>query len=224
VAEHKPRAIRLVEDPWTTVRHFVEVVALIAAGAWAFYTFIFQEKIKPASEPATLDDTITVQRVAHDRTRDILDVAIHLHNAGLTEIEIVADGFNVWGDRYAKVPTHRTFDAPYNHQINDNDARISHQLIRSSYELRAAAANGPPYKHSTIEPDGVVTIPYTIVIPRGAYDVIEAQVTAVPVKTPVRTLVKVQVIRNADGSILLHSATPGVSEDDNSVDFGLLPD
>jgi hypothetical protein len=51
VAEQKPREIRLVEDPWATLRHVVEVLALVAAGAWAFYTFIYQEKIKPANEP-----------------------------------------------------------------------------------------------------------------------------------------------------------------------------
>jgi hypothetical protein len=224
VAEQKPRAIRLVEDPWATLRHVVEVLALIAAGAWAFYTFIYQERIKPANEPAALDDTITVERVAHDNTRDILDVAIHLHNAGKTEIEIAADGFNVWGDRYAKAATERTFDTRDKQEINNNDARISHQLIRSSVELRATAAGGPPGKHSTIEPGGVVTIPYTIVIPRGAYDVIEAQVTAIPVKTPVRQLVNVQIAHNHDGSVVLYSHTPGVAESDNSVDFGLLPD
>ena len=78
--------------------------------------------------------------------------------------------------------------------------------------------------HSTIEPDGVVTIPYTIVIPRGVYDVIRAQVTAIPVKTPVRPRVSVQIIHFSDGSIRLRSLTPGTSEDDNSVAFGLLPE
>jgi|SRR5579863_8581314 len=224
MAEHKPHTIHLVEDPWAMLRHVVEVLALVAAGAWAFYTFIYQERIKPASEPAALDDTITVQRVGGDRLRDILVVSVRLHNDGKTEIEIAADGFNVWGDRYAKVVKRSVLNASTIQTVSNDYPRISHELIRSYVELREAAANGNRHRGTTLEPDGVVTIPYTIVIPRGVYDVIEAQVTAIPVKTPVRQLANVQVIRNSDGSVTLRSLTPGTEEDDNSIDFGLLPD
>ncbi|MBC5799358.1 MAG: hypothetical protein GIW94_05210 [Candidatus Eremiobacteraeota bacterium] len=34
--EPQPQAIRLVEDRWATIRHVVEAVAIVAAGAWAF--------------------------------------------------------------------------------------------------------------------------------------------------------------------------------------------
>lgn len=224
MAEQKPRAIRLVEDPWATLRHVVEVVALLAAGVWAFYTFIYQEKIKPASEPAALDDTITVQRVGHDSKRDILEVALRFHNAGKTRIELAVDGFNVWGDRYATSVMHTTSNVAGEQEVGNDYPLISHRLIRSFVELRAAAIGGPPYKHTTLEPDGVVTIPFTIVIPRGAYDAINAQVTAIPVKTPVHPLVNVQIVHNSDGSVSLRSLTPGTAGDDNSVDFGLLPE
>jgi hypothetical protein len=224
VPEQKPRTIRLVEDPWTVLRHLVEVMALVAAGAWAFYTFIYTEKIKPAGEPASLDDTISVQRVGNDRTRDILEVAVRLHNDGKTEIEIAADGFNVWGDRYATVARHSTMELQHEESVSNDFPLVSHQLVRSFVELRDAADGGQRGKHVTIEPDGVVTIPYTIVIPRGKYDAIEAQVTAVPVKTPVHPRVNVRVVHHMDGSIMLWSLTPGISEDDNSVHFGLLPE
>lgn len=224
MSEQKPRAIRLVEDPWATLRHVVEVLALVAAGAWAFYTFIYQEKIKPASEPATLDDTVTVTRVGHDRTRDILEVSVHLHNDGKTEIEIAADGYNVYGYRYALSQSQTVRNGSNEYAFNNNEPRISKELISSFAELRDAAAGGKHGVHTTIEPDGVVTLPYIIVIPRGKYDVIHAQVIAVPAKTPVRPRVGVQILRNPDGSIMLKPMTAGVYEDDNSIDFGLLPD
>ncbi len=224
MAEQKPRAIRLVEDPWATVRHVVEVLALVAAGAWAFYTFVYQERIKPANEPAALDDTITVQRIAHDRTRDVLDVAIHLHNYGKTEIDVAADAFNLWGDRYATAVTHNSSGPVNDRAVSNDDARVSHRLIRAFFELRRDAVGGTPHRNTTIEPDGVITISQVIVIPRGAYDVLSGQVLAVPVKTPVRQRVNVQVVREPDGSVFLRPTTPGVFEDDNNVDFGLLPD
>jgi hypothetical protein len=36
------------------VRDIVEVVAIIAAGIWALYTFVYAERVKPASEPPTV--------------------------------------------------------------------------------------------------------------------------------------------------------------------------
>ena len=125
MSEQRPRAIRLVEDPWATLRHVVEVLALVAAGAWAFYTFIYQERIKPASEPAILDDTVTVTRVGQDRTRDILDVSIHLHNGGKTEIEVAADGYNVYGDRYARSESHTVHNGTNVYAFNNNESLVS---------------------------------------------------------------------------------------------------
>jgi hypothetical protein len=224
VDEEKTHTIRLVEDPWATVRHIIEAAALIAAGVWAFYTFIYQEKIKPAGEPATLVVTITVQRVGQDRTRDIPDVAVHWHNAGKTELEVAANGFNVWGQRYA--PTaRRTYQNYGNEYTMSNDAPlVSQELIRAFAQLRNTAVGGMPGVHTTIEPDSTITVGTTIVIPRGKYDVIRAQVLAVPVKAPVRPRPRIRIVRNPDGSVFLKPLTPGVYEDDNNVDFGLLPD
>jgi hypothetical protein len=224
VAEQKPRAIRLVEDPWATLRHVVEVLALLAAGIWAFYVFIYQEKIKPASDPAALDDTITIERIGHDRTRDILDVAMRLHNYGKTEIDVAADGFNLWGDRFATAVTRGSTNPPYEHVVSNDDPQVSRRLIHSFYELREAAAGGQPNKNTTIEPDGTITISQVVVIPRGEYDVLHGQVVAIPVKTPVRNPVRVEVIHYPDGSFLLRPLTNGIFEDDNGVDFGLLPE
>jgi hypothetical protein len=223
VEEEKTHTVRLVEDPWATVRHIIEAAALIAAGAWAFYTFIYQEKIKPAEDPASLEANVSLDRVGHDATRDVLEVSVHWHNNGKTEIEVAADGYNVYGDRYARSESQTVRDSANRYAFHHDDQLVSHQLIDSFAELRATAIGGST-SHTTIEPDGTVTIPYTIVIPRGKYDVIYAQVIAVPVKTPVHPRVRVEIIRHADGSIYLHPITPGTYEDDNSIEFGLLPD
>ncbi|HEX8805486.1 MAG TPA: hypothetical protein VF741_01005 [Candidatus Aquilonibacter sp.] len=227
MAEQKPRAIRLVEDRWATVRHVVEVLALVAAGVWAFYVVIYQERIKPAGEPAALNDTITIERIGQDRTRDVLDVAMHLHNYGKTEIEVAADGYNLWGDRYATTVTQSSTGSAgelAGRSVGNDYALVSRRLIHAFLELRQDAVGGYSHKNTTIEPDGVITISQVVVIPRGRYDVLHAQIFAVPVKTPVRHRVAVQVIHQSDGSFFLHATTPGVYEDDNGVDFGLLPD
>jgi hypothetical protein len=96
-SNREPRAIRIVDDRWTVVRHVVESLAIIAAGLWAFYIFVYQEKIKPASDPASLTTSIGVHRLGRDATRDALSIDVRLQNSGKTEIDIAADAFNVWG-------------------------------------------------------------------------------------------------------------------------------
>jgi hypothetical protein len=222
--EEKTHTIRLVEDPWATVRHIIEAAALVAAGAWAFYTFIYQEKIKPANEPATLVVSITAQRVGQDRTRDILDIAVHWHNAGKTELEVAANGYNVWGYRYARTPSRAYKNLGNEYTLTNDDRLVSQELIASFAQIRNTAIGGMHDVHTTIAPDSIITVDYIIVIPRGKYDVIEAQVLAAPVRAPVRQRPAIQIARKRDGSIFLTSTTPGVYEDDNRVELSLLPD
>ncbi|MBV9439216.1 MAG: hypothetical protein JOZ24_04410, partial [Candidatus Eremiobacteraeota bacterium] len=97
----EPKTIRLVEDRWTVLRHVIEAAAIVTAGLWAFYTFVYQEKLRPAAEPAALTPTISIQRLGRDRKREILDVTIRLANTGRTDLDIAADAWNIWGYRYA---------------------------------------------------------------------------------------------------------------------------
>jgi len=41
-------------------RHLVEIAALTVAAIWGFYVFVYQERIKPASEPAELQALVSL--------------------------------------------------------------------------------------------------------------------------------------------------------------------
>ncbi len=218
----EPRAIRIVEDGWTTLRHVVEAIAIVAAGAWAFYTFIYQERIKPASEPAGLDLSVSVHRLGRDARRDILALTVHLHNSGKTEIDIAADAYNVWGERYDDrervVLRHGNAETGY----ADSLPRKSERLIDGFVELRAAASGGRE-AHIVLEPDANEDFGDVFVVRRGEYDLVHAQGIAVPVKTASRSKVHVRVLRNRNGGFWLEVPDAGVDEDDNDTDFALIP-
>ena len=219
---HEPRAIRLVEDRWTTVRHIVEALAIVAAGAWAFYTFFYQERIKPAGEPAALTPTITISRLGRDARREILNIAISYHNAGKTEIDIAADAVNLWGIRYG----------PRNAVMVDNEGgihayrvmmpEVSHRLIASVVERRAASAGGAPGFQNVVEPGATTTVSNVIALPRGEYDLIRGQIVAVPVKLGERN-VRVDLVKEKQGGTFLRPDPRRAFEDDNETDFALTP-
>jgi hypothetical protein len=219
----EPRAIRIVDDRWTIVRHVVESLAIVAAGLWAFYIFVYQEKIKPASDPASLTTSIDVRRLGRDATRDVLSIDIRLQNSGKTEIDIAADAINVWGERYGihdvslerRNATSRTYD----HSV----PLRSRTLIRTFAELRYRAVGGKD-AHITIEPGAAQPLSYIVVVPRGEYDVIRAQTIDVPVKTNQSRKIAIAITGDHIHGLWLTLA-PDADAEENDLDthFSLIP-
>jgi hypothetical protein len=222
----KPRAIRIVEDRWTTLRHVIEAIAIVAAGAWAFYTFIYQEDIKPAGEPASLEVSVSIARLGRDARRDILEATLHLRNSGKTEIDVAADALNVWGDRFADHQRSRQMNRGYGRRDDFDEPRISRRLLDSFAELREAAVGGHPGNHIILEPGVSYDFGDVIVLPRGAYELLHAEGIAVPVKTSIGRKVRVGISSaGSEGGFSLDpdDPDPDIVEDDYETDFALIP-
>ena len=219
----EPRTIRLAEDRWATIRHVVEAVAIIAAGIWAFYSFIYQERIKPANEPASLSERISMERLGRDAHREIVRVNIAFRNSGKTEIDVAADAWNVWGSRYGTRDRSSSKTTAYRRIVTNAVPRLSRRLVATFAELRSAAIGGPP-THMVLEPDTENLLSAVVVVPRGEYDVLSAQVVAVPIKTPVRNKLHVAIVTERDGSsFLVPQHEDGIGEDDLDTDIALIP-
>jgi hypothetical protein len=211
-----PYEVRIIEDRWATFRHVIEAVAILAAGAWAFYTFVYQEKIKPANEPAALTLTLEVSSLGHDRARDNLSLTVVMVNAGKTEIDIAADGYNVWGRRYGPRRTVRIWQQGTQRSYDNDLPIVSNHLITAAAELRDAAVDGDKGRHIILEPGATERLTWVFAIPRGAYDIIHAKAIAVPVKTG-SPRVRVLILPDTAGGYRLNAINS--FEDDNSTDF-----
>jgi hypothetical protein len=217
-----PHEIRIVEDRWATFRHIIEAVAIVAAGAWAFYVFVYQEKIKPQSQPASLSIDISMSEISHTARLDIVAVKLAFRNSGQTEIDVAADGFTVWGERFGHHVSTRRRELPF-FAAFDRDLPIeSKTVVRSSMELRDMAVGGYAGNHIIMEPADDETLIYTIAIPHDAYDVLYARIIAVPLKTSQTAKIPVTVKRQPDGSYWLsfHKDFAGI-EDDNDAYFSV---
>jgi hypothetical protein len=217
----QPYHVRIAEDRWATLRHIVEAVAIVGAGIWAFYTFIYQEQIKPAHEPAALTASVAVRGLGHDRLRDFFGLTLFFHNTGKTEIDIAADGYNVWGEHYGTRPAIHA-----SHERNRRWYRatlpiVSRQLIAALVELRDVAVGGRVATHIIMEPDASDNIQSVFAVPRGAYDLIHAQVIAVPVKRSMQGKIAIAIQTYRDGSYMLTPPTD-FEEDDNTTDYVIV--
>jgi hypothetical protein len=217
-----PREIRIVEDRWATFRHIIEAVAIVAAGAWAFYVFVYQEKIKPQSQPASLSIDVSMYEISHTARLDIVGIKLVFRNSGQTEIDVAADGFSVWGERFGHHVAVRRRELSF-YSGFDRDLPIeSKAVVRSSMELRDMAVGGYPGNHIIMEPADLETLVYTIVIPHDAYDLLYARVIAVPLKTSQVTKIPITITHESDGSywLSLRKDFDGI-EDDNDAYFSV---
>jgi hypothetical protein len=222
--EEGPLAVRVVDDRWTTVRQVVESLAIVAAGLWAFYVFVYAEKIKPASDPASLTQTVSVRRLGRDSSRDVLSIDIRLENSGKTEIDVAADAYNVWGERYGTRDARADKRSATQRQYGRSIPVLSQTLIRAFAELRDAAVGGRTGTHIIIESGSTEAISYVVVVPRGKYDVIRAQTIDVPMKTGLARKAAVAITGDRVRGLGLNpAADSGAQEDDIDTYFALIP-
>jgi hypothetical protein len=222
LTQRSPLHVHVVDDRWAAIRQIVETIAIVAAGLWAFYTFVYQERIKPAGEPAALVTSISIHRLGRDARRDILQVSMLYHNVGKTEIDIAADGYSVFGLRYGTRPRKKVSGNPNQMRAEFDIPVLSRTHVQSYMELRGAALAGNPDRHIVMEPDSTETLAYTVVVPRGAYDALIAYDIAWPIKMPVRKKTNVRIVHNPNGSMWLRGDNT-LDEDDNVTEFALIP-
>ncbi len=153
------------------VRDTVEVVAIIAAGIWAIYTFIYVQQIKPDSEAPSVNMTGTLDRVGERDGMIALRYNIAIRNTGTVPVVMVAAGFTVMGERFAAsgLPLQPT-TSDGAHNVYARDAHVdSSQTVYRQYRLTRNA--DPHYQNSfTILPGDTLPESGVIAVRRGRYD------------------------------------------------------
>jgi hypothetical protein len=96
-----------------TIRDIVEIVAIVAAGVWAIYTFIYVEHIKPAGETPRILVTGTLEREGERDGLVALRYNATIRNAGETPIYLLGTAFSGNGLRFTtnSTPHVSTMDA-----------------------------------------------------------------------------------------------------------------
>lgn len=81
-------------------RHLIEIIALAIAAAWGFYVFVYQERIKPAGEPAALQATVTVDHATLKSDKEFIKVGVRMTNIGRVPLELGGLIVNAYGMKY----------------------------------------------------------------------------------------------------------------------------
>lgn len=81
------------------VRDIIEVIAIIAAGAWAFYVFIYENRIRPSFAQPDVNVTATLQRLGERNGMIAVGLRTDFHNVGTVKAHFLGMAVNVYGQR-----------------------------------------------------------------------------------------------------------------------------
>ncbi len=156
-------------------RHLVEILALTVAAAWAFYVFVYQERIKPAHETPVLDVSSVVSREDAPNGKQIITVLLSIKNIGQPFLQL--DGFiiNVTGIRYGNQVQKRLASSPFV-ALDATLPTASRSPLYSFHLLFKPFTSGVGLP-SVLGPNYQRENGFSFALPRAAYDAISVEYT-----------------------------------------------
>ena len=117
------------------IRDVVEIVAIAAAGIWALYVFVYEQRIKPAGEPPAVLLTGSMHKLGQHKGLVQIGYSGTVQNIGHADVHLIGEGFVAVGLTYSS-------QGPSMEQPNpglsryQRDARVaSHSVVYRVAEL-----------------------------------------------------------------------------------------
>lgn len=197
VNEHPPYYPRV-----RALRDWVEIVAIVAAGIWAFYVFVYENQIKPSLADPNLKLTASMRKVSvHDGLAGVL-IHVDFENIGTTKIFALGLAMNVRGehviplrsprpavpfpaDRPISVTQHTFFD------VTPGDTVFTLAFLTQLVNPKTQTA-------FEVDPGAKVNADQVFYVPVNRYDRLTAHIDIAFEKTP-STRPKIQVVARPYG-------------------------
>jgi hypothetical protein len=91
-------------DRITVVRDVVEIVAIVAAGIWAFYIFAYENSFKPAHAPPAINMTVNAQKLSEHNGLIAVRIRTQLRNSSTVAVRLAAFSLTAYGRRVTLAP------------------------------------------------------------------------------------------------------------------------
>jgi hypothetical protein len=169
--ERRSHRIRIVRD-------VVEIVAFLAAGIWAFYTFAYENRIKPSLADPELNFVVTMQKLSEHR--GLIGVRLHteIRNVGTVQANIIGLSYWVLGKRVEPLLV------PQKPVLAHGDALLKAFYRESSgtpvfgMAYLTQMADPASVQRTTMDPGGDLPRDSVFFVPSGRFDYLEAHISA----------------------------------------------
>jgi hypothetical protein len=210
--ERGGRMLRVHSVPTTSeqLRIAVEVAAIVAAGIWALYTFVYEQRIKPLSEPPSFSLPTVVEQGSTVNGVAFLTIHKRLENTGDFPIDIAAEALSVYGERLEPGATrYHRFETPTNARMAADVPRVRVALLFSTAKLRSGAVGGNRETSFFTPPHSSLEETYLIAVPVKSYPIIFIARRDYVRRAPIVPKIKVEIIKGPFGAYDVRSGPPG---------------
>lgn len=204
------------------IRTAVEIVAIVAAGLWALYTFVYEQRIKPLAEAPRFSLPTTVDQ--GPTTNGVVFLTIHkrLENTGDVPVDIAAESLNVYGEKIDATGRRiERAETSTSAQIEADVPRKPVALLFSMAKLRSGAVNGNQTAFFT-PPHAAQEETYLVAIPAKTYPVVYVTRKDFIRKAPITPKIAVRIVKTSLGGYDLQSADLD-GEYDNRLEYPIRP-
>ncbi len=197
-------------------RDTIEIVAILAAGFWAFYVFVYENRIKPSFTDPQISVGATLQESSHRAGAIGVLLKTDIHNTGTVRVYFAGYSVTVIGRRMT-LSTHPVPPAPNTDQDTNTFFSLSQPAAVYGFGVITYLGNPDSPHGLELEPGGDVEQEHTFFVPAGRFDVLTARVEGCIAKSDRHTVPSALVKRK--------SGATGVTCDSGihlSVDVGSL--
>ncbi|MGA7357169.1 MAG: hypothetical protein WBW76_17235 [Candidatus Cybelea sp.] len=219
--ERGARTLRVHSVPTTAeqLRMVVEIVAIVAAGLWALYTFVYMQRIVPLSEPASFSVPTVVEQGSTVNGVAFLTIHKRLENTGDVPIDIAAEALSVYGERLVHGSARYSgFETPTNARLSGDVPRRQVALLFSFAKLRNGAIHGNQLTYFFTLPHTSVDETFLVAVPVKSYPVILVKRRDFVRKAPIVPKIDVKIVKDRFGAYDVQSGTPGAPPPDGEYD------
>lgn len=150
-------------------RHIIEIVAFIVAAGWAFYIFVYQERIKPADTAPQVQFNVNVIHQPTASGAEFVSLIVEMRNVGSIPFKPAGFAIAAYGYRYLPKMTRSVFVSMRRNVVTlrHSLAESAPDLLQSTYTTFAPFGSNAP---SLLRAGGQSTGRFGFGIPRNKYD------------------------------------------------------
>lgn len=186
------------------VRMAVEVLAILAAGIWALYTFVYEQRIKPLSEPAEFSVPTSVTQGPTVNGVVFLTIHKRLENTGDVPIDVAAEALDVYGEKItASSARVQRMESRVMAQVKADVPRKPVALLFSVAKLRNGAVGGNPNTAFYLSPHSAAEQVFLVAVPAHVYPAVLVTRIDYIRKAPINPKIPVHIVRSRLGGYTL---------------------
>jgi hypothetical protein len=162
----------------TVVRDVVEIVAIVAAGIWAFYVFAYENRIKPSLADPDVNVAASMQRLGTHNGFIAVSLRLELRNVGTVKAHFLGLAVNVYGQRIVAAAPKVTLDHPQLKYEFRGFYRTQPPVPVYSWAYITRLGNPSTGQETTLDPGTMIENQRTFYVPQGRFDLLTLGIEA----------------------------------------------